>query len=541
MDKSWSQYTKNYSWLTEDYGTSKKNFETHTGKQGHLSLYYFIISSDDRELSIEILTKGSRKKQYMAQIKDSVKNDCYRDAKLYHHEDLPGNKDLVLTDVLRNLECALYRLKSLLLLNYNYVDIVSSLFKDVKIMLSNMHLSDVIINIPSRYHSLCLIGKIMDLRGTSLSKTTSAEVYDLMKKFNQGILVWYEQEQKYSDELSKYIGYGILNVVISGEPFKIFLDDDKLSKIMCRSDIVVNQYRIELVSILSTLNITESCNVYADLGFKFTDKFNIVRSTRCSPIIINKDLRFSEPNKLYLDINQNPKTGNVTIYTKINGRNVENIKFNARYCDEKINMSIENTIISAWVNNRSLDVEEAQDFLESNYEDASLLLKKRLIRLKKMKDSKLEIIGQIESFTVDDQDETGNLNDLMDEMFGDFGNFEEIIIQSLNEVVPEHDNLELMDLDDFGDFDFLLPDTDIFGTKEFSNIIEYHYETVLWDNLIKSLEDSYGPLNYWTALPEDLEGTVMEEVFELMDFKYFVELKSTKRKTIFRKRSNLNK
>jgi len=524
MNKSWNNHKENYSWLKDDYESTLDSFTKHTGKEGHLSLYYAITSIMEKNMNVEVLTKGRRKPQFVDQIKECMKNDSFRSKKLLFIDDVIKPTEASIQQNINELECALGRLKVVSSMNFCYTDVIASLFKNFSNSVNNLSDTDIITRMQNRYHPLFLMSRLMKYEGKLLNNVESSKIFDLMMKFNQGQLMWYEQMQKLID--GRYCGTGVINLIIGSKKFKLIIKDDKLVELIADNIASVMLHKVEINSCFKALGITSSDLIYAEAGVVIKDKkMTIVYGKPSSPIRIQQ-VMIGEPNNLRFRFDKNKNTGNLTLFSSIRGMQVENLKFNPRTLNEQVSLETEDDFLNHWVNNKRMDLELCDTVISDNVQLSSDLIKNRLIRLRKISNPRYQIITEnVSSVDVEAEDDFDA--DLfakeMDDIFDNEDLFSDDVL-CLNEVLQNEEDLELddmfmMGIDDMSDFQFLLPEIEYVAQKS-EIAMEYAKETIVWDDLISYLEDSYGLIQNWTQIPDEILDTSLGDCLLLINIKF---------------------
>jgi hypothetical protein len=374
---SLESYRIEFTWIRETFEESLRSFIESFGEISIMEFISFILNSEERDPTVEFLIPGRKKvgaintliecfsKNYGRRLM-LTRIDRRKHIRTVGDENTPETLAQALQNELDLIETTLARGKTLY--NEHSRKLVMRVAMDNQTLVSLDDLNDDLVSkIDKKSIPLLLMTCVEKMKTTKL--LDSQKLVNLYKRLNMGMLAWYKQAQKKIG--NKYVGDGLVDVVLPTASFTLRIRDDTVLEIFASQKGKVNYYSTELCTLITkTLGLKTRQEVY--LCDHFSASFEAVglmgkyreNSPRGTPIRPMKE-NVMIPDELHFKVDLN-KAGDAILKFKAGDKLGDSLRFSPKPKETSIPISIDdlNSYENNWMNNRAITPHSFKNLLD---------------------------------------------------------------------------------------------------------------------------------------------------------------------------------
>jgi len=391
---SLESYLEEFPWIRNDFHSSLEEFKNQFGDISLIEFVSFIMHTEEREPTIEILHPGRKKNGAVNTLVECLAKNYSRDEILTRldrrsdvktHQELLNNAHTAATQIqskLDEIETWLARAKTIYSEPERKLLCSWALSKQNIVTLEEIS-DDILSRIERRSQPLLIMSCIQAIENKPSDRQIMI-IRELYKKMNQGMLVWYKKEQKKVQ--GKYIGNGLIDITFPTATITLMVKSDEIvTEIFASRPGKVNFYSAEIASLMSRnlklkTRLDDGSNNYVKTAsFELIGKMGKYRenSKKGTPIrsmtqevLVYDDVSFS------LDLNRSSD-----LILKIHSHNIngESIRFSAK--TKLDSLSAENftgmtdlkDFNKDWLNGKTIGPKAFKSLLSEAEEDETVL------------------------------------------------------------------------------------------------------------------------------------------------------------------------
>jgi len=397
VDLSYNRYKAELSWLRESFGESYEEFKNTVGISEIVNFAEYIKRFDPSTTTVVFMHSGKILNGIESNLISSFSRNYQIGQILINPMGERLNLVLDRPELVNNLEMIENNLSILKTLpptkRYDSMILDNCKVDEIfgRTILSDLTLSEV----PIRYHSLLTISKYHDGRRDVILKdnTKKAEFIEALQRMGSGLLSYYEQSQKKTDEGWK--GFGVLKVLANGSLNRIEITDNRIRRFQSTNPEKLLTAKTQVVKLLKDLKLhTEdfySSIIPSQYALILNENVGLMsRNIKGLPIIKEPSILFEcEEKDITLRMKLN-KARNPTLSFRIGDLEGDTVTFRPSRTSLGININLPDGLTKSWCTQReasSRDMRELYELAEESeavFDWAARTLKCRLSELNKM-------------------------------------------------------------------------------------------------------------------------------------------------------------